>query len=159
LIKLLKEERLGERGRRLFENRPELSVRFPGLKELVRLTLHQCRHGELLDKRLDKLTARYSGYDFVTAAEICREFRNFLFHGEDQVPHHEDWGSAVVSCCRLYRFYTVSRLLLYLLQAMAWIEFGEMTDSIESGSSGHVLPPWQALERLQFLTFNANLPV
>jgi hypothetical protein len=156
LVRLLKEERMGERGRRLFEARPELSTRFPGLKELVRLTLCQCRNGGLLDVRLNRLTARFSGYDFVTAAEICREFRNFLFHGEDQVPDHEDWGSTVVSRCRLYRFYTVSRLLLYLLQAMAWIEVGELTDLVESRSSGEHLPPRQALEQLQFLTSDAK---
>lgn len=77
LVRLLKEERLGERGRRLFEARPELSVRFPGLKEVVYLALYQCRHGELLDERLDKLTARFPGHDFVTAAEISREFLSF----------------------------------------------------------------------------------
>ena len=38
LVGLLKEERLGERGRRLFEARPDLSVRFIGLRDLVRLT-------------------------------------------------------------------------------------------------------------------------
>jgi hypothetical protein len=151
LVRLLKEERLGERGRRLFEARPELSARFPGLKALVRLALFQCRHGELLDDRLDRLTARFPEQDFVTAAEIGREFRNFLFHGEDKVPHHENWGSAALSRYRLYRFYTVSRLLLYLLQALAWIEVGEVTDSMESGSDRQVLQRRRALEQLQFV--------
>ena len=152
LVRLLKDERLGERGRRLFEARPELAAHFPGLKDLVRLTLYQCRKGELLDERLDRLTSRFGGCDFVAAAEICREFRNFLFHGEDQVPDHEDWGSAAVSHCRLHRFYTVSRLILYLLQALAWIEIGNPTNLIESHSEGEASAPRQALESLQFLS-------
>ena len=154
LVGLLKEERLGERGRRLFEARPMLD-RFAGLKDLVRLTLYQCREGQLLDKRLDKLIAQYSGCDLVTAAEMP-EFRNFLFHGEDQVPHRENWGSEFVSRCRLYRFYTVSRLLLYLLQALVWIEIGDTTARIEFGPSRRLLPPRLALEQLQFVGSDSN---
>ena len=105
-----------------------------------------------MDERLDRLTSRFGGYDFVAAAEICREFRNFLFHGEDQVPDHEDWGSAVVSHCRLHRFYTVSRLILYLLQALAWIEIGNVSNLIESDSEGEASAPRRALEKLQFLS-------
>ncbi|MFC5865016.1 hypothetical protein ACFPT7_22095 [Acidicapsa dinghuensis] len=152
LVGLLKGERLGERGRRLFEARPDLSDRFAGLKDLVRLAVYECRQGELLDKRLDRLKTRFSGHNFITAAEICREFRNFLFHGEDQVPDHEDWGSQIVSRCRLYRFYTVSRLLLYLIQAIAWIELGEANDLIEPLRGHRAIPLRTALEELQFST-------
>jgi hypothetical protein len=122
LPKLLKEARLGERGRRLFEARPEMSDTFSGLGEILGLALFQCERGELFDARLTRLKERFTRRDLVTAAELCREFRNFLFHGEDQSPAHEDWGSVAASRCRLYRFYTVSRLLLFLIQALAWIE-------------------------------------
>jgi hypothetical protein len=162
LARLLKEQHLGERGRRLFEARPELPERFPGLKELISVALFQCRRGDLFDSRLDKLTIRFAGQDFVTAAELGREFRNFLFHGEDRVPPHEDWSSAVISRCRLYRFYTVSRLLLYLLQALAWVEVGEVADFMEFWSDREDLPPRRALEQLQFVAsdkrFSLSIP-
>jgi hypothetical protein len=119
--KLLKEARLGERGRRLFEARSEMSGLFPGLSEIVGLAFFQCERGELFTDRLKRVKERFTARDLVVAAELCREFRNFLFHGEDQSPSHEDWGSAVISRCRLYRFYTISRLLLILIQALTWI--------------------------------------
>jgi len=127
LPKLLKEARLGERGRCLFEARPEISGKFPGFGEILGLALFQCQRGGLFEVRLARLKARFTDRNLVTSAELCREFRNFLFHGEDQSPSHEDWGSASVSRCRLYRFYTISRLLLFLIQALAWIG---LTDDI-----------------------------
>lgn len=119
--KLLKEARLGERGRRLFEARSEMSALFYGLEEIVGLAFFQCERGELFTHRLERVKERFAARDLVAAAELCREFRNFLFHGEDQSPSHEDWGSSTISRCRLYRFYTVSRLLLILIQALTWI--------------------------------------
>jgi len=118
---------LGERGRCLFEARLEISGKFPGFGEILGLALFQCQRGGLFEVRLARLKARFTDRNLVTSAELCREFRNFLFHGEDQSPSHEDWGSASVSRCRLYRFYTISRLLLFLIQALAWIG---LTDDI-----------------------------
>jgi hypothetical protein len=151
LVGLLKEQRLGERGRRLFEARPDLSTQFPGLGSLVRLTLFQCRGGGRLDQRLDRLLDRFPNHDLIAAAELVREFRNFLFHGEDEIPDHEEWGSVAVSRFRLYRFYTVSRLLLYLLQAFAWIAVAPITQSASPPADvlGDKLK--RTLERLQFI--------
>lgn len=150
LVRLQKEKRLGERGRRIFESRNALSARFHGLSEVVRAASCQCRNGERMDARLDALLAKFPGYDLVAAAELVREFRNFLFHGEDEVPHHEDWGDSTISRCRLYRFYSVSRLLLYLIQACLWIEVGESNNSMQFGFSSRSFQPRQWLERLQF---------
>jgi hypothetical protein len=99
IVKLLKEERLGERGRRSFEARPGLSAHFPGLREILRLSMHQCEHGGLFTERLNRLKAKFPTKDLILAAELSREFRNFQFHGEDRPPAHEDWNSAVVSHC------------------------------------------------------------
>lgn len=118
---LLKDGRLGERGRRLFEEHPELTGRFKGLENLVALALFYCQAGSLFDGRLTRLLARYPGRGFVTAAELSREFRNFVFHGEDEVPAHPEWGSPKETHARLRRFYAVGRLLLYSIQSLAWL--------------------------------------
>jgi len=152
IAKLLKEERFGERGRRLLEARSGLSVHFPGLREILRLSMHQCEHGGLFSERLNRLKVRFPTEGLVLAAELSREFRNFLFHGEDRPPDHEEWGSAIVSHCRLCRFYSVSRLLLYLLQALAWIEVGEGSDLMNLEFEGREVRPRQVLESLQFVT-------
>lgn len=56
-----------------------------------------------------------------------------MFHGEDEVPNHPDWGGASAAYARLYRFYVLSRLLLYLIQALAWISVSPGADSLEWG--------------------------
>jgi hypothetical protein len=150
LQRLRNEGRLGERGRRLLELRPEVSPCFPGLKDLVSLALLQCHRGGLMDQRLHRVEARFPARDLVTAAELCRQFRNFLFHGGDEVPAHEDWGDAIIARCRISRFYTVSRLLLYLIQSMAWITTPEGANVVEYGSFGDPIHPRRVLERLQF---------
>lgn len=130
---LLKDGRLGERGRRLFESRPELSTRFGGLDELVRLGIRLCELGGRFDDRLNKIRLRFTERDLVLAAELSREFRNFVFHGEDEVPDHPDWGDAQVAHARLYRFYVLGRLLLYLIQALASISVLPGADALEWG--------------------------
>jgi hypothetical protein len=151
LTRLLKEQRLGERGRKLFESRPEISARFIGLKQVLWMSLLQCEHGGLFTDRLNRLKSRYPAPGLILAAELSREFRNFELHGEDDLPEHEDWGSAIVAHCRLSRFYAISRLVLYLIQALAWIEVGEGAESrIISASCGESRPR-QVLENLQFV--------
>jgi hypothetical protein len=149
LSKLLKEARLGERGRRLFEARPGTSSKFLGLGEIIGLAFFQCQRGGLFDVRLGRLKERFTDRNLVTAAELCREFRNFLFHGKDQSPSHEGWGSATVSRCRLYRFYTISRLLLYLIQALASIELTDDLTLIREDDNAPV-PCRTVLATLQF---------
>lgn len=116
--RLLNELRFGERGRKLFESRPTLSIRFEGLSDLCKLAEHHCKRGGLMGERVDKMRSKYAGRDFVFAAEMSREFRNFVFHGQDSVPAHEDWGDSVESRARLARFYSVGRLVLLSIQAL-----------------------------------------
>jgi len=130
---LLKDGRLGERGRRLLESRPELSSHFQGIHELTGLAIRWCELGGRFDRRLDKIRTRFKERNLVLAAELCREFRNFVFHGEDEVPEHPDWGQAKVAYARLYRFYVLGRLLLYLIQALAWISILSSSKSVEWG--------------------------
>lgn len=80
---LLKGGRLGERGRRLLENRPELSSHFEGLHELVGLGIRWCELGGRFDERLDKIRIRFTERNFVLAAELCRKrCRAHTFYGE-----------------------------------------------------------------------------
>ena len=149
---LLKEERFGERGRRLLESHSLPAADFVGLNEVLRLSKYHLLKGELYEIRLNKITARFPLEGFVQAAEVVREFRNFLFHGEDEIPHHPDWGDSVVSYCRLARFYTTSRLLLYLIQAFAWMEIAPSETAIlELGIKRLEMSPREALATLQLV--------
>lgn len=152
LRRLAKETRFGERGRRLLEARPELATRLHGTTDLVKLALWQCRTGELMDERCDRVVAKFGDTSLVAAAELAREFRNFLFHGGDEAPGHEDWawGGEQAGRCRIHRFYSVSRLVLYLIQAMALIAHEADVDRIEYGSEDDEMTPCEVLERLQF---------
>lgn len=150
LNRLAKEQRYGERGRRLLEARSELSSRFRGTGDLVKLALLQCRKGGRMDDRCDNVEGKYGNTTLIAAAELAREFRNFLFHGGDESPGHEDWGDVVTSRCRIYRFYSVSLLLLYLIQAMCWIEHQDLEETFEYGSDSKELTACQIFERLQF---------
>ena len=81
--------------------------------------------------------SKYANRDLVFSAELVREFRNFIVHGEDKVPDHEAWhygrtrGEATA---RVRRFYAIGRLILVLIQSFACaglcgegkeIEYGE----------------------------------
>jgi hypothetical protein len=150
LKRLIKEQRFGERGRRLLESRPELSQRFRGVSDLVKLALTHCRMGELMTERCERVEQKYGNSTLVAAAELAREFRNFLFHGGDESPGHEDWVDVATSRCRIYRFYSVSVLILYLIQAMAWIDHESDDERTEYGSEDEALTPREIFERLQF---------
>ena len=150
LSRLMKEKRFGERGRRLLEARPEMTAHFRGIGDLVKLSLLQCRKGGLMDDRCDAVESKYGGDSLAAAAELAREFRNFLFHGGDEAPAHEHWGDTITSRCRIYRFYSVSVLVLYAIQAMCWIEHEDEDELVEYGSDDDELTARQILERLQF---------
>jgi hypothetical protein len=147
---LAKQQRFGERGRRLLETRPGLTARFRGCGDLVKVALLQCRKGGRMAERCDRIEEKFGRDDLAAAAEVAREYRNFLFHGGDEAPAHEDWGDAITSRCRIYRFYSVSRLVLYLIQAMCWIVHQDITESYEYGSDCDDLTTKEILERLQF---------
>lgn len=152
---LLKDGRLGERGRRLFEDAPELAERFNGLGLAINLADLYCIKGGLFDERITKARQRFPKRDFVFAAELCREFRNFVFHGEDEVPSHPDWGDVNESVSRLRRFYAIGRLLLILIQALAWLSLPsdpqEEHQATDLDWEDHILLfPRHALERAHF---------
>jgi len=119
---LLKAQRLGERGRRLLERREYLAPKIGGFSQCVRPALIQCQNGGLMQNRVLRVREKFPANGLATAAELCREFRNFVFHGEDEVPTHRDWGSSLVEMCRIYRFYSVSRILMMLIQVLAYVE-------------------------------------
>jgi hypothetical protein len=128
---LSKDGRNGERGRRLFE---DFSKEFPPLRSmqnLNRLAVFFCEKGQLFEKRLTRLRERYKDRDMSFSAELCREFRNFIAHGEDAVPEPAGWGDTGASIGRIRRFYAVSRLLLLLIQALAFLETAQATNEVE----------------------------
>lgn len=152
LRRLAKETRFGERGRRLLEARPGLTARLHGTTDLVKLALWHCRTGGLMDERCERVVAKYGDSCLVAAAELAREFRNFLFHGGDEAPGHEDWSwdGRQAGRCRIHRFYSIGRLVLYLIHAMALIAHEADVDPIEYGSEDDEMTPCEVLERLQF---------
>lgn len=125
---LLNDGRLGERGRRLFEAHTELDGRLAGLSDLIGLGAYYCEAGGLFDTRLRGMRERYPARTLASAAELVREFRNFVYHGEDAVPAHPEWsGDARETHARLRRFYAMGRLILYLIQALACLSASEAT--------------------------------
>ena len=105
-----------------------------------------------MDERCDAVAARFGTSGLVAAAELAREFRNFVFHGGDEAPAHSDWSeeSDGGSQPRILRFYSVSRLLLYLIQAMAWIMYEKDARRFEIAPYDEQMTPCQILARLQF---------
>ncbi|MGJ5065240.1 hypothetical protein [Bradyrhizobium oligotrophicum] len=136
LKKLLKQKSLGERGRRLFEDHADSFPSPFGLKTLAGLTEQLCERGILFDDRLDRIRRKFDERGLAFSAEICREFRNFIAHGEDEAPEHEDWhhgrgqGEATA---RIRRFYSISRLLMVLIQALAVVGLSAHAQEIEWG--------------------------
>jgi hypothetical protein len=150
LVRLNNGHRYGERGRRLLESRPQLTAHFRGTGDLVKLALLQCRKGGLMSDRCDSVEEKYGNDNLAAAAELAREFRNFVFHGGDEAPAHEHWGDALISRCRIYRFYSVSRLILYLIQSMCWIEHSDEAHVIEYGPEDEEIAVRAVFEGLQF---------
>lgn len=111
----------GKRGRLLTEIHSNLFDEFEGISNFANAADAHCNVGGLFDERLEKVRTRYPVKDFVFAAELVREFRNHLFHGEDQAPEPEQWSEPRETRCRIYRFYDVARLALFLIQLMACI--------------------------------------
>ncbi len=157
LRRLAKEQRLGERGRRLLEAREDLTSRFPGTSDIVKVALLHCRGGGRMTERCDRVQQKFGNNDLTTAAELVREFRNFLFHGGDEAPTHEDWGDIRTSRCRICRFYSLSRLLLYLMQAMAWITHDGEEKLLRYETADDEPIPRETLTRLQFKISEALL--
>ncbi len=134
LKRLNTEGRFGERGRRLLEEWPEHFPQLVGVQNMGRLADSFCERGNRFDSRLGRIRAKFTKKDLVYAAELSREFRNFIVHGEDEVPEDEDWhyGRAPgESAARVRRFYAVGRLLLLLIQAFTTAALCEPRTKIE----------------------------
>jgi hypothetical protein len=129
---LAKQHATGKRGRSLVEARPALFSAFSGVRGFVRAAQSYCERGGLFEARLEGVRQRYPTHDFVAAAELLREFRNHLYHGEDQPPEPEDWAITGQTKPRIYRFYAVARLALLLIQFLTRISV-EDADEIEVG--------------------------
>lgn len=112
----------GKRGRLITEKYSHLLSEFQGIQNFAMGADLYCNRGGLFDERLERVRARYPAKDLAFAAELVREFRNHLFHGEDCPPMPEESsGVPTEGRCRIYRFYGVARLALILIQLMARI--------------------------------------
>lgn len=134
---VLKDGRLGERGRRLVDEYSELFPGITGLPIVVRFAERLCERGKLFDARLTRIRSKISERKMVFGAELAREFRNFVVHGEDEVPQHDawDWGGPLgQGTARIHRFYAVGRLLLLLIQAHASAAITTKADPIGHGT-------------------------
>ena len=104
-----------------------------------------------MEERCEQIQERYGKAGLVTAAELAREYRNFVVHGGDEVPQHEKWGDVVTARCRIYRFYSVGRVVLYLIQAMCWIVHEKDQKFHEYGSDDDAMTACEVFERLQYI--------
>lgn len=112
------------RARKLLLEFADLSSSVPTADKLLRIAEYCCRRWPSGIQQYEQLKTEYSLSGLGAACELCRLFRNHIAHGDDQVPSAQgDWnfprkggGDANFA---VYRFYTVGRLLLLLVQVLA----------------------------------------
>ncbi len=153
---LLRDGRMGERGRRLFAEYAELFPDIEHLESVALLAERLCERGNLFGERLARIRARELQKGMTFSAELAREFRNFVVHGEDEIPQHEAWGGTPgEATARIRRFYAIGRLVLLLIQTHASAAILTDTGPIEHGLDDEYEPlflePRVLFERLHLL--------
>ncbi|WP_213775701.1 hypothetical protein [Bradyrhizobium sp. dw_78] len=111
------------RGRKLAEGSPRSEDDFPAVNMLYRIAERCCRICGDLDPEIDLISGKYKLTGTGAAAELARIYRNHLAHGDDWVPTaSSDWernGRGKANFV-VFRMYAVGRLLLLLIQELAF---------------------------------------
>ncbi|HWW24904.1 MAG TPA: hypothetical protein VNZ85_03300 [Caulobacter sp.] len=103
-----------------------LCEHLPGLRTVLDETLDLCQQAGDFADELKKLELIDTS-DAQRAADLARRFRNYVFHGDDQVPMPDDWDDEGVAAKKdtpagILRFYAMSRLVLMLIQLALFSE-------------------------------------
>ena len=108
---LFPKDKVPVRGRRLFQTEPQLSDGINLLDISYRVARQLCVRLPILKDDIERIETKYNLSGASAAAELGRIFRNYIVHGADPMPVH----SSGAACAR---FYSVTRLLLLLIQSL-----------------------------------------
>lgn len=108
---LFPKDKVPVRGRRLFQAEPQLGDSIPLLGVSYRVARQICIRLPGLKANIENVEAKYKLSGASAAAELGRIFRNYIVHGADPMPAHNS-GAAYA------RFYSVTRLVLLLIQSL-----------------------------------------
>lgn len=99
------------RARHLFQAEPELSAGVEVFDVSYRVARQICMRLPALASSIQDIDKKYALSGAAAAAELGRIFRNYIVHGADPMPV----GSSRAACAR---FYSITRLLLLLIQLL-----------------------------------------
>ncbi len=99
------------RARRLFQAEPELSAGVEVFDVSYRVAREICMRLPTIASSIQDIDKKYALSGAAAAAELGRIFRNYIVHGADPMPV----GSSRAACAR---FYSITRLLLLLIQLL-----------------------------------------
>jgi len=104
-------DKIPVRARRLFQAEPKLGNTVQWLPVSYRVARHICSGVPELKSGIEDAEKEYGLVGPAAAAELCRLFRNYVIHGRDDSP-------TVESNAPYRRFYSITRLLLLLVQLL-----------------------------------------
>lgn len=104
-------DKIPVRGRKIMLAEAALTRKIPGLPFLYRAAKFGFDKRDTLKAELSDKLAEHKLADASAAAELGRIFRNYIVHGQDPSPLLDSrWAC--------YRFYSISRLMLVLIQVL-----------------------------------------
>lgn len=130
-LKRLNERNIGERGRRLLEEYKVDFAQLRGLVPIIKRAENLCLAGGGMENRLKDARSKCAPFSAAHAAEICREFRNFIMHGGDRwLGSIDDSAESRMGAARILRLLAVSRLIALLMQTFIYASIADKEQSI-----------------------------
>jgi hypothetical protein len=108
---LYPKDKVPVRARRLFQAEPALSAGIEVFDFSYRVAREICIRLPAIASSIEDIDRKYALSGGAAAAELGRIFRNYIVHGADPMP----MGSSRAACAR---FYSITRLLLLLIQLL-----------------------------------------
>jgi hypothetical protein len=104
-------DKMPVRARRLFQAEPHLSADTAVFDVSYRVARQICARLPAIKQSVEDIEKKFGLTSAAAAAELVRLFRNYIVHGADPMPV----GSSRAACAR---FYSITRLLLLLIQLL-----------------------------------------
>jgi hypothetical protein len=120
---LFPKDKVPVRGRRLFQAETQLAAGVLGFEPSFRVARQICARLPAIKDDIENIEMKYSLSGAAAAAELGRVFRNYIVHGADRIPI----DSSGAACAR---FYSVTRLLLLLIQLLVLRRLKEPTSLV-----------------------------
>lgn len=120
---LFPKDKLPVRGRRLFQAEPQLAVGVLGFEQSYRVARHLSGRLTEIQDDIENIERKYALSGAAAAAELGRIFRNYIVHGADC----DAINGSRAACAR---FYSMTRLLLLLIQVLVFRRLKEPTTPV-----------------------------